>query len=169
MEIGLPAILGAASSAITGIASFMSAQSNAAIMEMNAQVADENSRRAIERAQVSQQDQDIQTRFLLGEQAAAQAASGIDVGTGSSKFARVSARQLGRLDALKVRQSGELESYNFKVDAASGRAQAQAERTGGALGLLGSFLETGGAITSKLKQPRRNFYPVPTQRPQVLV
>lgn len=168
MEIGIAGILSATSSVITGVTGLMSAQSNANIMEMNAQVADENSRRAIERAQVAQQDQDIQTRFMLGEQIAAQAASGVDVGTGSPQYARMSARQLGRLDALKVRQSGELESYGFKVDAASGRAQAKAERMGGAFGLLGSFIEAGGAITAKMKQPRRNFYPVPGQRPQVL-
>lgn len=168
-EIGLATILSAVGSVVTGVATFQSARANAAISEMNADIADENARRAITRSQVEQEQQDLMTRGLLGEQVAAQAASGVNVGTGSPRFTRIAARELGRLDALNVRQAGELEGYNYRTQAAGARAQASADRRGGAFGLLSGFLGAGSAITNARPTAQRNYYaPNPTPRPRIL-
>lgn len=165
-ELTLTTLLSLAGTAITGFSTFAAAQANAAQMEFNASIAEENARRAIERSQIEQEEQDRLTRGMIGEQMAAQAASGVNVGTGSPLRTRLVARELGRLDALNVRQAGEIESYNYKAQAAGLRAQAKAEKMGGAFGLVGSFLNAGTTITTAKPVARKNYYaPVPTPRP----
>lgn len=165
----LSTILTAASTAVTGVLQYSASQANASIMEMNAQISEDNAVRAIQRAQVEQEAQDQQTRAFLGEQLAVQSSSGVNIGSGSPVLTRVAARELGRMDALNIRQAGELESYNYKVDAASGRAQAQVERTNAAMGLLGSFLSAGSAITKAPRTQRSVFGPTPSSRPASLL
>jgi hypothetical protein len=165
-------IISAAGSLISGIASFQAAQAQAAIYEMNAEIAMDNSRRAIERSQVEQQEQDIMTRAMLGEQLAAQSASGVSVGFGSPVKTRVAARELGRKDALNVRQAGELESYNYKSDAATSSAMAAAKRSEAGFNLLSGFLNAGSVITQSRNKNRFNssyFAPVPVPRPTSLM
>lgn len=164
----LPAILTAVGSVVSGFATYQAAQANAAQQQMTENVANENARRAIERSQIEQQDQDIQTKLLLGEQMAQQAGSGVNVGFGSTLYTRRVAREMGRRDALNVRQSGEIEAGNFKNQAASARLAAGAARTQGALGLLGGFLNAGSAIGRAEFPAARNYAPTPPPRPRML-
>jgi hypothetical protein len=167
-DFGLSTIIPLLGSVVSGVGTFMAGQAQANINEFNANVADDNAKRAIERAQIEQQDQDLQTRALVGEQLAQQSASGVDVGVGSTKYSRMAARELGRRDALNIRQAGELESADYKNQATSSRMQASATRTGAAFGLLGSFLDAGSVITKSKKVAKRNYAPTPSPRPQVL-
>lgn len=165
----LTTALQAGAALIGGLATFQTAQANAAVMQMNAEINEENAIRAVRRSQVEQEAQDALTRGLLGEQLAGQAASGIAVDQGSPRLTRIAARELGRLDALNIRQAGDIERYNYQAAAESQRVQAGAERRGGAFGLLGSFLEAGSVVTNARPTQRRNYYPpVPTPRPGVL-
>ena len=167
--LGASTIIQSIGSLVSGVAGFMAAQSQAAVMRMNAQISQDNARRSIERSQIEQVNQDIQTRAMLGEQLAAQSASGIDVGAGSAMRTRLSARELGRLDALNVRQAGELEAFDHKASAASLRAQASGTSAQGAFGLLGSFLNAGSIITSAKPVARKNYFaPVPVEKPRLL-
>jgi hypothetical protein len=168
-QIGIAGVISALGSVVSGVGTFMAAQAQANINEMNAEIADDNAKRAIERSQLEQQDMDLQTRAMVGEQLAQQSASGVDVGSGSTKYTRMAARELGRRDALNVRQAGELEAYDYKTQAVSQRAQASATRSGGAFGLLSGFLGAGSAITGAQKVAKRNYAPTPSPRPQVLV
>lgn len=74
-----------------------------------------NAERAGQAAQQAQIQQDQQTAALLGEQLAAQSASGLKVGGKSQMLTRKSARQLGRLDALTVRDAGDVEVFNYRM------------------------------------------------------
>ncbi len=168
-KVGIGLAVSALSSVVTGVTSFMAAQAQAAINEMNAQIADDNAKRAIERSQIEQQESDFITSVLLGEQLAQQGASGVDVGRGSPRLTRISARELGRKDALNIRQSGEIEAYNFRASAASQRAQGSLTKQGGAFGLLSSFLNAGSTITRARGAPPQYFAPVPRSRPRILV
>jgi len=165
----LPTLLQAGAALIGGFATFQASAANAAVMQMNADINEENAVRAVRRSQVEQEAQDAMTRGMIGEQLAGQAASGVSVGSGSPKYTRVAARELGRLDALNIRQAGDLERYNYQAAASSQRTQAGAERSAGAFGLLGSFLEAGSVITNAKPTAKRNYYaPVPSSRPGVL-
>lgn len=125
---------------LSGVSAYGAAQYQASIGEMNAKIAEENADRARERAAIEAQEQDDTTLALLGQQEAAQSASGLSLGGRSQMLTRKAARELGRKDALNVRQGGEIEAYNYGVDAANQRAGAEAAKSQGIGALLGSFL-----------------------------
>jgi len=139
-----------------GIAAYQSAQYQASVAEMNEKVAKENARRAIERSQVEQQEQDAQSMALLAAQEAVQSASGLTLTGKSAQRTRRSARILARKDALNVRQAGEIEKYNYLVQAENFKAEGEAAKMQGSASLLSSFL---GAGTSSLGGSSSIFSP----------
>lgn len=166
------AALGAVGSIMSGMASAAAANKQAQIAEMNSEVALENADRAINTSQVNAQDQDMMTLAFLGQQENAQAASGL---TGRSQIlARKSARELGRKDALNVRQGGEIEAYNFKVEAANQEASAELYRQQAGYSMLSGFLGaaqslvggfSGSSGTSSPAIGRSTFAPRPAAYP----
>jgi len=154
---------------VGGVAQYQAARNSAAIDEMNAQIADDNAKRAIQRSQVEQQQQDVQTRAMYGAQLAAQAGSGVSVERGSPVKTRIAARELGRLDALNVRQAGELEAYGYKTQKVNYEAAAKNKRQAATFSLLGGFLNAGSVITNARATSPRNYdytyAPVPVPRP----
>lgn len=132
-----------------GQAAAAQADYQAQIAERNAEVERINAERARDSAQIEQQQSDIETAALLGQQLAAQTASGVDIGVGSPVGARKAARIIGRRDALNIRYAGEVEGFNREVAAQGFDANAQLQRmTGrnalrqGALGAFGSLIGT---------------------------
>lgn len=140
------AIVGVVSAVAGGFMQMQQAEYQAEIAKMNEKIAKENARRAIDRSQVEQEENDRQTRVMLGEQEAAQAASGLTLTGRTQVRTRKAARQLGRLDALNIRQAGELEAYNYKVDAANFAAAAEAKKMEAQHSLLGGFLGAAGSL-----------------------
>lgn len=161
-------IFAALGSVTSGLASYSAAQAQVAQQEQVARIADENAKRAGLRAQIEQQDQDFQTRAMLGQQLAEQSASGLDIGFGSTKYARIAGAQVGRRDALNVRQEGDIQVNNFQNQAAGARAQAAASENAGTFALLGSFLKAGSVIGGAESPSRRTYGFTPPVRPQVL-
>lgn len=161
----LAAIGAVISGLATGIATVMQVQ----VMQMNADIEEENGKRAIEAAQNDQLESDLQARALLGEQMSQQAASGVNVQTKSPALTRLAAKEAARLDALNIRGAGELEAYNKKAAAASLRAQAGVTAVSGIAGTLGSFLNASSAIGNAKPVAKKNYYaPIPTPRPRIL-
>lgn len=159
-------LLGAAISGIgsimSGMAAAQAANAQAEIDMMNAEINEDNAARAIHRSQIEAQDQDMLTAALIGEQDARQGASGL--GGRSQLMVRKAARELGRKDALNVRQAGEIEGYNYRVAAAGDKASAGMRRQsakfsmlegflGGASSLIGAARPSGG--TSKFRSSYR--------------
>lgn len=143
--ITIGTILGVASAGVSTVGAISSANYREQVALRNAQLAEENSERSTTRAQVEAQDQDALTLAALGEQLASQGASGLSIGSKSFGAARRNTRTLGRLDALRIRQAGDLEAYNYKVDAANFRAEAEQERKGKGLALISGGLDIAGA------------------------
>lgn len=141
-----------------GYTSYQAASYQAAIAEMNQDIANDNAVRALQRSQVEQQDQDAITLAMLGEQEAAQGASGLAFGSRSFRLTRKSAQELGRKDALNIRQAGELEAYDYKTQAANFGAAASANKASATNSLLGSFLGGTASLISgatKVRDPDR--------------
>jgi hypothetical protein len=120
----------------------------AQVARMNAQIAEDNARRALERSQIEQQDQDTITRAQLGTQEALQGASGLSIEGGSQILTRKSAAMLGRRDALNIRQAGEIEAYNYKTQAVNQEAAARLAKAQGQSALVGSYFSAGGSLLS---------------------
>jgi hypothetical protein len=158
---------------VSGVLGFVQSSYQAQVAKMNEEIAEENARRARERAAIEAEDSDRETGALIGEQTALQGASGLAV-TGKSQVAtRRSARQLGRLDTLRIIQAGDVEHYNFKVDAANFKAERKAAKLTGISNLVGGFLGAAGATPSSLIGSSRStanagrFVPKPIPKPAV--
>jgi hypothetical protein len=152
---GFGQVLGAVGTVLSGISAYGAAQYQQRVGEMNAEIAEDNATRARERAQVEAQEQDDQTRALLGQQLAAQSASGLDIGGRSQILTRKAARRLGRKDALNVAQAGEIEAYNYRVEAANQRASANLAGAQGQSSLLASFIGAGQSLIGGAKSTAR--------------
>ena len=112
---------------------------------------EENANRASYAAQVNQQQQDMTTRALLGEQIAAQSASGLSLGGKSQMLTRKAARELGRLDALNIRQAGDVEAYNFRQIAQDKFDELKFTKGQAGSILLSGFLDAASAGITGLK------------------
>lgn len=149
--MALVGAISAVGSILSGVLGFAQAQAQANIAKMNKQIAEENASRAISRSQIVQQEQDDQTRALLGTQEAMQGASGLSLNSGSARRTRRTAAMLGRKDALNVRQAGELEAYNYRVQAANFGAQVKVDSISGVGNLLTGFVNAGGSLIGNAK------------------
>jgi hypothetical protein len=132
-----------------------SAQSAAAkyqaqVAQNNQIIAQQNAAQAAQAGRSQAQAQDYANRARMGGIIAAEGASGIDTGAGSSKEVQASAAQLGRLDTANIMQRAMLQARQYNVQAMSEGAQAQLDtmqarqaQTAGLFSAAGSLL--GGA------------------------
>jgi hypothetical protein len=140
------AALAAGATLVKGVGDFSSGMYQSKVAEMNSKVAQDNARRALQRSDVEAVENDRLTAEMLGEQEAAQGASGLSL-TGKSFAAnRARTRILGRRDTLNIRQAGQIENYNYKVQRQNFRAESKSAKTSAYLGLAGSVLEAGSIV-----------------------
>lgn len=140
-----------AGTAVSTLSAMASANYQAKVAEYNAKIAEGNATRATERSRIEAQDNDMATLGLLGEQEAAQTSSGISLRSKSAVLTRRAARQLGRRDTLNITQAGDVEAYNYRVEAAGQRADAKMARNSAAGSMLGGFLSMGGSLIGNSK------------------
>lgn len=144
------------------------AQSEAATY--NAEVAGQNRQNALQNVNIIGQSgeaqtgiQSQQTRAKVGGILANQAASGIDVNSGSAVDVRSSADSLGELDALTVQSDAVRQAFGMQVQAENFQAQgnldqyeAQADITAGTEEAAGTLL--GGAGNAAANWARYQQY-----------
>lgn len=154
----IPLALAAVGTAVSVVSAIHSANATAQAQAYQAQVAArqrdinlQNAQRALERSRQEQIQQDQQTRALLGEQIAAQSASGLKLGGRSQMLTRKSARELGRMDALNVVQAGEIEAYNFRIAAEDASSESQFLTQSANNTRLAGWLDAGSALVSGLR------------------
>lgn len=124
------------------------AQNNAIIANQNAQQAT-----AAGEAQVTQSQ--LKTAATIGAIKTDQAASGLDVNSGSNVDVQSSAKELGELDALTIRNAAARQAYGYQTqsmsDVASGQllsAQSSQDLTAGMFGAGGSILGGVGSAAN---------------------
>lgn len=154
---GLGAALGAVGSIVSGLAGFGAASYQAKVAKMNQDIANENAVKAMDQGAKNAMEQDIQTRAMLGEQLAAQSASGLSVGGRSQMLTRKAAQELGRRDRLNVIEDARSTAYNFRTDAANARAQGKMSMFEGVNSLIGGFINAGGSLIGKSTSTRKRF------------
>lgn len=123
----------------------------AQVAERNRQAQELNAQRALARSSAEQQQQDEQTRALLGAQIAAQSASGLRLGGRSQMLTRKSARELGRLDAINVKRAGEVDAYNFRVAAEDASKQVDFLHQSNKHAVLSGFLDAASVGISGVR------------------
>lgn len=149
-------IAGTAVSAVGAIvqtsAAINAANYQASIARQQAEIDRENAARVEQTAQVEQQYRDEQTAAGIGSLLAQQGASGLATSGASQILTRKTAAELGRLDALNVRQAGDLSSYNYKVQSQQSDAAAAFANQRAQTSLLSGFLDTGATLIGGARQ-----------------
>lgn len=130
----------AGASAAKQAAAAQQQQYNAQAAEQNyqAQITINNQTTATQNADVTMaageqqaDNEGLKSRANAGAIKAGQAASGVDVNSGSAVDVQTSAREVGQLDALTVRSNAAREAYGYQVAASNYGAQAQADTYAG--------------------------------------
>ena len=142
----LGTIVQAVGAGVGGIATLASANYNAKVAENNAAVEDMNAERAIERAAIIAQEQDVEARGELGALISRAGASGLDARSGSLAGSRRSLQQLAAKDRGLTTHEGQVGADNARQRASDYRSQASLSKSRGTFGFLGSTLEVGSSL-----------------------
>lgn len=141
-----------------GKASSAAAQYNSDVASQNAIQSKRNADLAGEAGEEKAAMVERDTRAKVGQIKSQQAASGLDVNSGSALDVRSSAAELGELDALTVRSNAAKEAYGYQVQGVGQEAQsnldtfeAKNDETAGEVGAASTFLGAVGTGAS-------NFY-----------
>lgn len=176
---GLPVLgiaslaLGAVGTGISAIGAMQSASATAAASRYQAQVAANNATiaqqyatSATEAGEAKAEATSLENRQKLGQIGAAQAASGLDVDTGSPVDVRSTQRAIGQLNVENVLQQGQQTAYGYRVQGTNYQAQSgllqseagQAE-TAGTLNVAGSLVSGASNLGSKYLWMQSNAGP----------
>lgn len=142
--------VGVAGAAVSAAATISANNYQKKVAERNRQLALENAKRAETQAQADQLSQDMKTRELLGQQIAAQSASGLKLGGRSQMLTRKAARELGRMDALNIRREGDVARWNYEQIANDETEKIKQFNSANGFALLSGFLDAAGAGISGL-------------------
>lgn len=153
-------LLGAVGQIQQAQAQAAAARHNAKVQEMNAKIARDRARDAIERGAKEEQRKRMEVAKIIGQQKVAYAANNVDLNFGSPLDTVVDTAVLGELDALTIRTNAYREAYDHQVDAANmkaganlSRAEARAASTGGFLAAAGTVLGGVGEAYKQYRSP----------------
>lgn len=139
-------LLAAGGAAVSANADAEAKTYNSRVADMNATLADRRAKDALERGKEEEQRKRQQVATLKGRQIAAMAEGGVDLSFGSPLDTIVDTAVLGELDALTIRTNAAREAYDYRVDAASKRADAAMGRRSASAARTGGYLQAGGTL-----------------------
>ena len=145
-------LLGAGISAIgtveQGQATANAANYSAQVARNNAVIANQNADYAIAAGQQKAATESMKNAATMGKIKTAQAASGIDVNTGSAAKVQAGAREIGALDTATVLNNAELQAYGYRSQATSFKAQAGLDTLQAEQAPLGADIAAAGGLLS---------------------
>lgn len=159
--LALAAGLGGAAASAAGALEGGAAQQNAAnyqaaVASNNATIAEQNAAYATKAGLQQAATQSQKGAAIGGKIKAAQAASGVDVNSGSAVDVQQSQREVNKLDTDTVLNNAELKAYGYRTDATNFQAQAgldemQAEQApiGAAFTATGDLLSGASSVGTK--------------------
>lgn len=161
---GIGTIFSAVGTIVGAMGQAAAAKQQAKIADMNAQIAAENAQRATAQSQDQVMNQDRETAAFIGQQEAAQSASGLSTDSRTSVLTRKSAQRIGRIDSANTIEQGRSNARNyfqqqadFQAQAAGARSSARFAMLGGMLGaassLVGSSSPTSSATANSFRNP----------------
>lgn len=133
-------------SLVEGFAGGRAADFQAQIARNNAQIARANAMAATQAGDTAAFNSLLKTRAVVGQTKAAQAASGIDVNSGSAVDVQASERMLGMLDALTIRSNAARAAYGYESEAMSEVARASMLKRRGGMARLRGLMDASGTI-----------------------
>lgn len=146
----LPSILGVAGAGLAAVNSVQQGNYQAAVARNNAAIAQQNSNLESERAQVEASRSDREYSALLGEQLAAQGASGLDILGRSQMQTRNATRRVRGEAAGDIRTEGVGTSRRLLQDAENFKSEASNARKQGIIGAVGAGLQGVSGFASDM-------------------
>ena len=128
----------------------------AAVARNNQTIANYQADLAIQNGAVQEQNQQLKTANMEGDQRAALAANGVDLGTGSATEVLATTEFMGKRDALTIRDNAARQAWAYKNQAQGYGSEAAADTaTGSAInpGMAGltSLLSGAGQVAMQWK------------------
>ena len=156
---GASGALGVFSSLMGGGAKADAYKYQSSMAWQNAAIAKQNQKYALDVGEQQAERQGIAGAAQAGQIKAGQAASGVDVNTGSAKEVQTSQHLVSQMDLNTIREKAAKTAYDFSVQATNYENQAKGlnkaasnARTEGVLGAVSSFIGTVGSVSSKWMQ-----------------
>lgn len=132
---------------------------NAEVSYANAKIAAKNAEIAGEAGAEQAAVSSLKGRAAFGSIKTNQAASGVDVNSGSAVDTQASAQELSKLDAMTIRSNAAKEAYGYKTQEASLNSQgdllehqSKLDETAGIIGGVGTLLGSGLSGVSAYEQ-----------------
>lgn len=136
-------------------------QYQAGVARVNQQIAAQNAEWELKAGEVEAQQEGLKTRFGIGTAKTEQAASGLDVNSGSALATRQSMQEIGTYNETLARANAAKRAYGFTVQGVQEEAQSnidimagQQARTAGNIGAVTSILGGISNVSSKWMQGR---------------
>lgn len=99
----------------------------AAVARNNQTIANYQADLAVQNGAIAEQNQQLKTASLEGDQRAALAANGVDLGTGSATEVLATTQFMGQRDALTIRDNAARQAWAYKNQAAGYGSEAAAD------------------------------------------
>lgn len=131
---------------LTGVAAYGAAQYQAKVAEQNAAIARDNATKAAEQASQQAQQNDNEMAAFIGQQEAAQSASGISTQSRSSILTRKASARIAKLDRENIIKQGEANANNYFQQAADFKSSANASKSSGIFNLAGGVIGAGSTL-----------------------
>jgi hypothetical protein len=149
-------LLGAFGSNYKGEAEANMFNYRAGVADLNRKIALQNADYERNAGEVSAQESGMRTRAQVGETAAAQASSGLDINRGSAAAVRTSETEIGQQNEAIIRANAARRAYGYEVEATQDQAQSQlyqmaakTSKTSGGLSAFQSILSGGTSVADK--------------------
>lgn len=158
----LGSLTGAFGSMYSGESSAQMYQYQSGVAKINTQIAKQNADYSRRVGEVEAQQSGMKSRAQVGEAKVIQAASGLDVSTGSAADVRSSQVEVGQHNQAIIRSNAAKRAYGHEVEALQSDAQskvyemaARKSRTGGQIGAIGSILGGASSISNRWLQAKQ--------------
>lgn len=150
----LPTLLTAGSAVVGATTAIQNGEYQAGVAMNNARIAEANAARTSEASQRESMRSDQNYRALLGEQLAAQGASGFDILGRSQRAARVLTERTGRLAALDITKEGTAAARRSLQEGANFRGEGNQARLQGYLTGASTLLQGASDVGTMIRGRR---------------
>lgn len=152
------------SAIIGGIGAYSQGHAQAEAANYNSQLAIQNAKVQRENATIASQSgsqqaamQSLKTRATMGSERANQAASGVNINSGSALDTQASTHETGTLDAIQIRTAAAREAHSYQVQATNEEAQGSLDKYQSKFDEQSGILNAGSTFLGSATNSAANF------------
>lgn len=146
------AVVSAAGTLTSGIMANQQGRYEAELERQNADLSREQAADSIKRGQIERRQFYREAGQIKGQQVAAAAANGVDLGYGSALRMQSDTQMLVDEDAASLNDNTDQRTRGYFIEAMNHEGASQAARAQGKGALIGSALQAGGTLMSAFSQ-----------------